>query len=33
MSVFLLASGLIAGWLTRPGEQYGEDSASNVTET
>lgn len=32
MSVFLLASGLIAGWLTRPSGQYGDDGASDATE-
>lgn len=32
MSVFLLVSGLVAGWLTRPSGDYGEDGASSVTK-
>jgi CDP-diacylglycerol--serine O-phosphatidyltransferase len=32
MSVFLLFSGLIAGWLTRTDTQYGEDGAGNASK-
>jgi CDP-diacylglycerol--serine O-phosphatidyltransferase len=32
MSVFLLASGLIAGWLTRTDAQYGEDGAGGASK-
>jgi CDP-diacylglycerol--serine O-phosphatidyltransferase len=32
MSVFLLVSGLIAGRLTRAGEQFGEDGAGNASK-
>jgi hypothetical protein len=32
MSVFLLISGLIAGWLTRPDAQYGEDGAGDASK-
>jgi phosphatidylserine synthase len=32
MSVFLLFSGLIAGWRTRTDTQYGEDGAGNASK-
>jgi phosphatidylserine synthase len=32
MSVFLLFSGLIAGWLTRTDTQYGKDGAGNASK-
>lgn len=32
MSVFLLVTGLIAGWLTRTSAEYGEDGAGDASE-
>lgn len=32
MSVFLLISGLVAGWITRPDEQYGENGAGDASK-
>lgn len=32
MSVFLLVSGLVAGWLTRAAPQYGEEEVGDVSE-